>query len=171
MPSQGLRRCALALHGLNAPDREWVLSRLPEPQRAEVARLADELAALGFPRELCETLDPQHAAARPMVRERPIDALTLAALLSREPESVGGSFLAARDASASDEILAALPPMKRRGLSTWAASHPTGSAPPAFAAAVKEELLAHLAASPTVMHREAPRWWQTLVRRSTGRVR
>ncbi|WP_139798869.1 hypothetical protein [Andreprevotia lacus] len=39
----------MALHGVSAADREWVLARLDEAHRAELAAYLDELHALGIP--------------------------------------------------------------------------------------------------------------------------
>lgn len=43
------RQAALALHGVSAADRAWVLARLDDAQRAELIDYLDELQALGIP--------------------------------------------------------------------------------------------------------------------------
>jgi hypothetical protein len=51
-----VRRCALALHGVQPDDRDWMLARLPEASQAELRQLLDELQRLGIPvdRELTQ---------------------------------------------------------------------------------------------------------------------
>lgn len=45
----GLRRAALALHGLSPADRQWMIDRLPVQKQADLQPLLQELAALGIP--------------------------------------------------------------------------------------------------------------------------
>jgi hypothetical protein len=45
------KQAALLVHALAAPDREWVLSHLPPPQRKRLAGLLQELRQLGIPRD------------------------------------------------------------------------------------------------------------------------
>jgi len=49
MTESANRRAALALHGLSAKDREWVLSRLETSDMETLSGHLDELAELGFP--------------------------------------------------------------------------------------------------------------------------
>ncbi|HSV47305.1 MAG TPA: hypothetical protein VLJ58_16060 [Ramlibacter sp.] len=51
----GLRRAALALHGLSPADREWMIERLPVHKRDALQELLQELTVLGIP------ADPQLA--------------------------------------------------------------------------------------------------------------
>jgi hypothetical protein len=45
------RQAALLVHGLTAQDQDWILSQLPERQRARMRELLDELRELGIPEE------------------------------------------------------------------------------------------------------------------------
>jgi hypothetical protein len=44
---RGARRAALVLHGLNPPDRRWLLARLGAAERRQLQALIEELDALG----------------------------------------------------------------------------------------------------------------------------
>src|SRR5436305_1145632 len=50
-PHDAVRRTALVLHALAPADRDWVLGRLPERNRAQVVPCLEELATLGIPQD------------------------------------------------------------------------------------------------------------------------
>lgn len=47
--TQGYRRAALTLHGLQPADREWLMAQLPEGQQAQLGAHLAELVELGIP--------------------------------------------------------------------------------------------------------------------------
>ena len=57
----GIKRAALALHGLQADDQAWLMAQLDEAQRRPLRDSLDELASLGVPRD-ASLLEPLFAA-------------------------------------------------------------------------------------------------------------
>lgn len=60
------RRAALALHGLSAKDREWVLSQLPSSDKETLSGHLDELEELGFPSDVSDLVDAVTAGDPPV---------------------------------------------------------------------------------------------------------
>ena len=101
------RRAALSLHGLDDEDRAWVLSRLTESQRAELAALVRELDELGFPRHAgavhgqsvaLPSASPETVSARSTLEDRfeAVSPQQLAAGLADESPAVIAWLLARR---------------------------------------------------------------------------
>jgi hypothetical protein len=86
----GYRKAALALASLGDADRAWMLERLPEPQRARIAPLLDELREMHVPfdRELLK----QVAQESP----DPTDTGALLPVLEQEPDWLIALILRAR---------------------------------------------------------------------------
>lgn len=61
---QDYRRVALCLHGLAEADRQWLLGKLAEADRAALRPLLDELVELGLPRDSVELTWGDAAADR-----------------------------------------------------------------------------------------------------------
>lgn len=59
------KRAALALHGLSAKDREWVLSQLPTSDKETLSGHLNELKELGFPGDVSDLVDEVTAADPP----------------------------------------------------------------------------------------------------------
>jgi hypothetical protein len=106
--SSGLRRAALTLHALGAADRDWLLQRLPLPERETLAELLVELRELDIPRDaqvirvaLSET--PATATA---IRS---DARALCLALAKESPALQGLLLATLGEAERQSILAHWP--------------------------------------------------------------
>jgi hypothetical protein len=73
------KRAALALHGLSAEDREWVLSQLTTSEREAVSGHLDELESLGFPHEVSDIVGEALADRQPVNRIPEVDIIDAAA--------------------------------------------------------------------------------------------
>jgi hypothetical protein len=97
----GERKAALALASLGVEDRAWMLERLPEPPRARVAALLDELREMRVPfdRELAKQLAPEPVKEQPAKEQRSLDSADVLAVLTaleREPDWLVALVLRAR---------------------------------------------------------------------------
>lgn len=88
------RRAALTLHALHVEDRDWVLTQLGGPQRAELESLLAELAALGIPRDV-DLVSAALVAQTPGPAPKPVppvslqaESKALAKLLAAEPDAI-----------------------------------------------------------------------------------
>jgi hypothetical protein len=83
----GLRRAALALHGLPEHDRHWVLERLAGADRTRLTQLLDELQKLGIPPDELLLADAQKRIpeAPAPSRIQQASAAQMLAILAREP--------------------------------------------------------------------------------------
>ena len=126
--SDPYRQSALLLHGLDGPDRAWLLGQLPEQQRLQLDTHLAELQRLGMPAErgLAEALlagarattaaperDYGHAlrmapasAVLPLLLEEP--NWLIAAVLSIEPWPWREAIFVALDASQRERVKQAL---------------------------------------------------------------
>ena len=66
MTAPANKRAALALHGLSARDREWVLSQLTSSEREVVSGHLDELESLGFPNDVSDIVEEALAERQPV---------------------------------------------------------------------------------------------------------
>jgi len=100
------RRAALALHGLSADDRAWVLDRLDPAKRARLEPLMAELVAFGMPRGEAAPLsatDPTIDVAVANAHRQPLDVIressgdAILAVLRCEPPGVARLLLAVEE--------------------------------------------------------------------------
>lgn len=124
----GLRRAALALHGLPESDKRWVLERLGGADRARLAQLLEELQKLGIPPdESLLAYAHKHMPAEPAPsRVREASAAQMLAILAREPAGLiaavlrieswpwQASFLARLDPAVRARVAAAMQDDSRR---------------------------------------------------------
>jgi hypothetical protein len=108
-----VRRTALVLHALAPADREWVLGRLPERNRAQVVPCLEELATLGIPQDanlipVALSVKRQEITRPPAQRGSRVERL--AAVLEKEPAKVAAIALRSRTDAERDSILNALSP-------------------------------------------------------------
>jgi flagellar motor switch protein FliG len=174
------RRSALALHALSADDREWLLARLPERQRAELQKLLAELTSLGIPAErrvvemamAKRTAKPAAPVASTGPRER-LDAAaarTMFELLKHEPPALIALLLACAPWPWQKDLLRQLPAALRRRVEDALASRPTVG--PELAGALIEIVAARLpkpsatraAKRPSAAPARTPRWLVALRR-------
>ncbi|AMO22198.1 hypothetical protein GCM10027034_25070 [Ramlibacter solisilvae] len=174
---EALRRCALTLHSVAKSDREWLLARLPDQQRGELATLLGELEALGIPpdRAMVKIATRPSPAARRPARIAPASPQhvslaspqDVAMVLRHEPAAVIARVLDARGAQERDAVLSRLGPAKRREVQELKRSHDARRAPGEGARlyeVLREEfearLLAQVAARPaTISHALSRRWY------------
>lgn len=142
------RRAALTLHALHVDDRNWVLSQLGGPQRAELDALLAELTELGIPqdRELVSTALAASYSGLP-AKQAPVVSLkaeskALAKLLSSEPDVVALHCLALLDEAQRVEVTNLLTGDRRVRIKSAA----TVRAAPALTAAIAQQVAAKLAA-------------------------
>lgn len=111
----GLRRAALALHGLPESDRHWVLERLGGADRARLAQLLEELHQLGIPPdESLLAYAQKHMPAEPAPsRVRQASAAQMLAILAREPAGLIAAVLRNESWSWQAPFLARLDPAVR----------------------------------------------------------
>lgn len=109
------RSAALTLHGLSAPDRQWLLAQLDPQHRTQLQILLDELVLLGIPSdpELVQvaihrpkTTASQEESGRGVMVGTPE---SLAAILGGEPDSMIGIVLSTIDRSHAQEVLQKMP--------------------------------------------------------------
>ena len=107
-----VRRTALVLHALAPSDREWILGRLPERNRAQVLPCLEELVALGIPRdaEFINVALPLKDPAHPSGTRRSRETERLAAALEHDPANLIAMALRSRNDSDRAAVLAALKP-------------------------------------------------------------
>lgn len=153
-PSAGTRKSALLLHALAHADREWIMTQLPEAERATLVALLAELESLGIPADRAlvdevvntvrepEEATPSRDAA--LVREIAIaDSSRLAALLRDEPALVLAHLLRIADWPWRAEL------RKHLGEAKWLeaeAALKTLRKAPALRAQVLESVARHLRA-------------------------
>lgn len=129
-PPSPARRAALLLHAMTAPERAWVLERLPQAEREELTVFLEELSALGIPADrkllgdvVATVGDDDSARGRAPngaeASDLEIDALTgadparLAGLLREEPAALIASLLRLHAWPWRDALLKRLDPVKR----------------------------------------------------------
>jgi hypothetical protein len=106
------RRAALLVHAMAAPDRAWLLQRLPASQRAAVLRLLEELDALGVPsqpdlvREVCGATQAPPCNAPRALHE--MDTRAVLHVLAAEPDALIAALLRAREDPWSQHLLSSL---------------------------------------------------------------
>lgn len=139
----GRRQSALLLHGLQQPDRDWILARLPHSQRMVLQEHLQELRELGIP------ADPQLAQAAgagatdsPAATLRLADAGDMQLVLAGEPAWLLRQLLAMEDWPWRDAWLAGLPTAQRERVLSLNAP----ALAPAAAAALLGQTAARLAA-------------------------
>lgn len=153
-PSAGTRKSALLLHALAHADREWIMTQLPEAERATLVALLAELESLGIPADRAlvdevvntvrepEEATPSRDAA--LVREIAVtDSSRLAALLRDEPALVLAHLLRIADWPWRAEL------RKHLGEAKWLeaeAALKTLRKAPALRAQVLESVARHLQA-------------------------
>lgn len=106
--TEGYRKAALKLHGLSAPDRAWMLQRLPAHERATLSDLLRELKELGIKSDHRMADDISHDDVRQTLLQAgsavagladALDAMCAArpaevsAMLSSEPDTMTATVL------------------------------------------------------------------------------
>jgi hypothetical protein len=112
-PHDAIRRTALVLHALAPADRDWVLGRLPERNRAQVMPCLDELATLGIPQDanlIHVALPAKRQESERAALQCGSHAERLAALLETEPAKVSAMALRSRTDAERESVLSALSP-------------------------------------------------------------
>jgi len=112
--NDGRHRTALALHGLDASDRDWLLAQLPIADRDGVEALLGELRELGIPpepvpAEVLHTPAASPSPATPQERVALAPAARVAAILAGEPCALVAHFLGMQTPARRDELLHAMP--------------------------------------------------------------
>jgi hypothetical protein len=165
-PSQSLRKAALAVHALAAPDRAWVLHALPRDHREELEPLLAELKALGIPADPSVYRETDAAPREPeLAWPDTLDAATLAALshtLAGEPEQLTHALLAVQSWSWGPRLLAGLTVERRAALAEAPARGPVT---PRLASVLLQVLHETVTAAQDERHEPvaaAPRAWQRL---------
>lgn len=143
-----VRRSALMLHGVSAEDQTWLLGRISEPQRTQIAALLQELRALGIPAE-------EGAQARQMTVKRSPKAETgprelvmqasgvrLADALKDEPDMLAARLIQAGPWEWEDAFIALLAPGRRTQVQELLADR---AVPPKLADAVVNAVAQKLA--------------------------
>jgi hypothetical protein len=119
LESESARRAALLLHGLPSSSRQQVLDRLAPAEQARLKPLLTELAEIGVPRSLGQSLGTESRLA-PRGRRAPIEELnTWSAddVLERLEGCASGmlaELLRAREWEWTKNVLASLPEWRRR---------------------------------------------------------
>lgn len=155
--SEGHRRAALALHALAPGDRDWMLARLPAPERPALERLLAELRELGIPAEpLPEgTLDAAkavEASCTPRDRLRAAAALDVARAVEGESPRLVARVLAIEAWPWRDELMKRLSRARRRAVETESRALGAASTGEKLAGALTRSIADRLAA-----RRDAPR--------------
>jgi hypothetical protein len=114
----GLRRAALALHGLPEQDKRWVLERLGGADRARLAQLLEELQKLGIPPDesLLAYAQKDTPAEPAPSRVRQASAAQMVAILAREPAGLIAAVLRIEPWPWQAPFLARLDPAVRAGV-------------------------------------------------------
>jgi hypothetical protein len=138
-----VRRTALVLHALAPADREWVLGRLPERNRAQVMPCLEELAALGIPRDAdLVNIAPTAKEPVPVVRaRRSADVERLVAVLEDEPANLIATTLRSRAEADRAAVLDALAPARAQEVRELLDTPAT--IPQALRAALDEAICGH----------------------------
>lgn len=169
-----MRQSALLLHAMQPQDCRWILAQLPEPQRASVQVLLDELRDLGMAADdgllrrmladpgqaLPEALSPMPTAAEAPVPAAPApgdseffvdldqsQVAALAQLLRAEPSALATRLLALREWPWREAVLAGVGPAQLRQIHAGLADAPALSAP-LFEQTLLRKLRAKLEAVP-----------------------
>ena len=79
------RRSALVIHGLSSRDRQWMLARLSDEQRAILLPLLAELKTLGIPKT---GIDPWIVGKEPAAESGPLDNAELELVNNADPEEM-----------------------------------------------------------------------------------
>jgi len=131
-----MRRAAVVAHALSPQDRDWLFSKLPAMEQAQLKGLLTELEQLGIPadrRLLVQALEPvqskrmgEPALATPVSPAAPVSDLdffihfdplyetALSAALRAEPALLIVRFLRIRSWPWNQRVLASLPALLRR---------------------------------------------------------
>jgi hypothetical protein len=122
----GPRRAALALHGLHASDRDWILAQLAAPERAPLDPLLEELRELGIPADrsmIDAAVTAAPAPISPPPAQTPRDRIRAASparireALAGEPAAVVASLIAVEPWPWRAAFLARLPHRTRGEIS------------------------------------------------------
>jgi hypothetical protein len=164
--SHGLRKAALAVHALAAPDRAWVLQALPRNHREELEPLLAELEALGIPADRSLYRETDAVLPEPELSwPDKLDGATLTALsdtLAREPEQLTQALLAIRPWSWGRRLLAGWSGERRAALAEAPSRAPVT---PRLASTLLQVLHERVTAAQDECHAPvsaAPRAWQRL---------
>lgn len=162
------RHAAMALHALAAPDREWMLSRLPGERAGEVRELLNELEALGLeadPAMVDRAL--RNSTARTAV-EVPVphaaiaaaSAAQMLALLRGEPDRLVALVTSSAAWGWRPAFLAQLGPQRAERLADLGATMQVPAALRATVLGTVADRVQRLGAVPTltVIGGHAPRW-------------
>lgn len=112
----GYRRAALALHGLGPEDKNWILSELPEHDRAALESLLDELGELGFEAGVSHDqsaliTEPVQPSSRYRVATASVDQIVAA--LNGEPAALIAQLIRMERWPWSDAMMAQFAPARR----------------------------------------------------------
>jgi len=147
--NNGLRRAALLLHAMSAPDVAWLLQQLERDDAARLQLLLEELRTLGLPRQsdlLQQAARQQTPPPRPSTAPhdagdllqclRGAEVQQLAAVLRNEPPGLVARLLDSADWPWRADLLEAQGPHRRRQIEECC----TGACPPALSQALLEAL-------------------------------
>lgn len=138
----GRRQSALLLHGMQPADRDWILARLPQAERALLDEHLQELRSLGIPADpLLAQAAGAGAADSAAAALRLADAGDMQLVLAGEPVWLVRQLLSMEDWPWRDAWLAGLPTAQRERLLSATAP----ALAPAAAAALLEQAAASLA--------------------------
>jgi hypothetical protein len=174
-----LRRAAVALHGVEPDDQEWLLSQVDEDQRALLQAMLADLATLGLPRDRAvveQVLRGSAPAKTPAAKEsgpsprnpdeqalfdvRSAQARAIARFLDDEPGAIAAHVVAHLPREKRSACIRMLSPAKRQMVQTLLDGYPLSSAgepiecAPRLTKAVMREVAARLAKAPN----EKPIW-------------
>jgi hypothetical protein len=165
-PSQSLRKAALAVHALAAPDRAWVLQALPRNHREELEPLLAELKALGIPADRSLYRETDAVPPEPELSwPDKLDGATLSTLsntLTREPEQLTQALLAIRPWCWGPRLLAGWTGEQRAVLAEVPARAPVTPRLESALLQVLHERVTAAQAERQVAGAAAPRAWQRL---------
>lgn len=173
------RRAALMVHALAGADREWLLEQLPREQRERLQPLLADLQALGIPadaallQQVIAAPAPERAPAPQPPSLENADAAALGRALQDEPARLVAQLLHARAWPWHDELLAQMPPLKRRRVEeALAALQGAPAAPLALQEAMVGAVLRRMPAAMPARRLPATRWHGVLrwLRRARGRA-
>jgi hypothetical protein len=163
----GMKRAALALHGVNVEDRAWILGRMPERERGILEQLLEELRELGIPQPPAML----HAERTPYERIRDAGGARVALILRRESDIVVAECLALAEWPWRNPILSSLPRRRRERVLQQIRDRGDLPAAPARKAAVLASLEARLAARQPGLWYEAISRFRPLLASIRGRIK
>ncbi len=148
------RKAALALYPLRRNDRDWLLARLPQAQRASLGALLRELESLGIPRDGFDPsalAEPDAGAADALPADMlslldEADAIEIRRLLESEPVPVAAGVLSLHRWRWRAAVLRSYPPSARKAIAIGIEAGRRNGLPDALRAALLAALARRLRA-------------------------